>query len=308
MVIRQRSRSAKKMASVLFVILMLFPGCLQTKSTSHSSWHQKFKWQAGEYFTTPLEIALCNAIEANDLDEMERLIAKGADVNARGVGSMTPLLWAFPDNKMERFKLLLGNGANPNVVVESDFGTHGAIIPGDSVTHLAARTVFPEHFLWVMKDGGNPNLEHRRHRATPLHAVIESLGANKCERIQALINAGADLEHHSLGDAPAKHAIARGQYEIVLQLLHAGADYRAYGDGQLTRLIHVLAMSNRPKDDSYYKLLRWLEVRGESLEEAKVDLARWDSWNGMDPKKATMLRKKEIAARLATEAQEKVPK
>jgi hypothetical protein len=156
-----------------------------------------------------------------------------------------------------------------------------------------------------MQYGGDPNLEHRRQRATPLHAVVESMGSNKSARIQGLIDAGVDFDNHSMGDVPAKHALARGQYEIVLQLLHAGADYRAYGDGQLTRLIHVLAMAKPPHDGSYYQLLRWLEEHGESLEDANVDFARWDSWNGMDPKKATMLRKKEITDRLAAEAGKK---
>jgi hypothetical protein len=48
-------------------------------------------------------IALCKATEANDIAEIDRLVAAGADVNAQGEGNMTPLLWAYPDNKLERF-------------------------------------------------------------------------------------------------------------------------------------------------------------------------------------------------------------
>jgi ankyrin repeat protein len=289
----------------IFIALtaLVLPSC--STIIADGTWHHKFKWKATDYFSTPLEVALCNAIEANDLGEMRRLIKQGADVNARGKDNMTPLLWAFPDNKVERFKILLENGADPNVEVESDLNTRRIIIPGDSITHLSARTTFPEQFLLVMKHGGDPNLVHRRIQATPLHAVIESLASDKSERIQLLIDAGADLEHLSLGATPAMHAAGSGQFGIALQLVEAGADYSAYGESQLTRLIHILAASRHKRDLSYERLIAWLEERGESLEEAKKDLERWDSWNGMDPKKAATLRKREIAERLAREAEQK---
>ncbi len=102
--------------------------------------HQKCGWKAEDYFADPKVIALCKAIEANDLAEIELLVKSGADVNTQGKGEMTPLVWAFPDNKLPRFKRLLEHGANPNVVVESDFGTKGHIREGDSVTHLACST------------------------------------------------------------------------------------------------------------------------------------------------------------------------
>jgi hypothetical protein len=102
----------------LAAIVLLLAGC------SGSS-QLKGKWKADDYFTDPQVIALCHAIEANDLDEIDRLVAAGANVNALGKGNMTPLLCAFPDNKLARFRRLLEHGANPNVVVESDFGTIG---------------------------------------------------------------------------------------------------------------------------------------------------------------------------------------
>jgi hypothetical protein len=93
---------------LVMIMILLVPAC--TEVTSSKTWHEKFKWQASEYFSTPLEIALCEAIETNDLPAIERLIKQGANVNAHGKGNMTPLLWAFPDNKVERFKLLLEKG------------------------------------------------------------------------------------------------------------------------------------------------------------------------------------------------------
>src|SRR5205809_270336 len=93
--------------------LGLMPAGCGGFSMMGSTFHQKCGWKAENYFSDPQVIALCRAIEANDLAEIDRLVAAGADVNAQGKGKMTPLLWAYPDNKIERFKRLLDHGANP---------------------------------------------------------------------------------------------------------------------------------------------------------------------------------------------------
>lgn len=121
--------------------------------------HEKVGWKTEDYFDDPQVVALCKAIEANDLAEIDRLVAAGADVNAQGKGKMTPLLWAFPDNKLMRFKRLLEHGADPNVVVEDEFNTRGVVMPGDSVTHMAASSYYPGYFEAVFAHGGDPNLK-----------------------------------------------------------------------------------------------------------------------------------------------------
>jgi hypothetical protein len=117
---------------------------------TNAAWHEQHGWKAADFFTDPQVIALCDAIAANDVARMKAIIAAGADVNACGKGNITPLLWAFVDNKPERFRLLLEAGANPNVYIESDFGIRQAISPGDSVTHMACRSTF-DHFWPVLK-------------------------------------------------------------------------------------------------------------------------------------------------------------
>ena len=144
--------------------------------------HERFGWKAEDYFTDPKVIALCHAIEASDLAEMERLVKAGADVNAQGKDKMTPLMWAFPDNQLPRFKWLLEHGANPNVVVESDFNTGHRTFPGDSVTHMACATPFPGYFDAVFDHGGDPNLRRTGasgRDATPLFTVARKRGEKK---------------------------------------------------------------------------------------------------------------------------------
>ena len=156
---------------------------------------------------------------------------------------MTPLLWAFPENKIERFKLLLEKGASPNVVVESDFNTRRAIIPGDSVTILAARSAFPDQLGLVIQHGGNPNIVHRRFKETPIHSVLESLAPYEIKKakIEILSKAGADLNHMSVGRPPAMKSFNINGPRIVLLLIEAGADPCVPADNGLMQLVHFVA-------------------------------------------------------------------
>ena len=91
------------MAAALLVAMALgfvATGCGVMNLQPGRTYHQRCGWKAVDCFTDPKVIALCRAIEANDLAEMERLVQAGADVNARVKGNMTPLLWAFPDNHL----------------------------------------------------------------------------------------------------------------------------------------------------------------------------------------------------------------
>jgi hypothetical protein len=58
----------------------LIAGCQEVSRVTAPTWHQKCGWKAEDYFDDPQVIALCKAIEANDLAEIDRLIAAGVDV------------------------------------------------------------------------------------------------------------------------------------------------------------------------------------------------------------------------------------
>jgi ankyrin repeat protein len=251
--------------------------------------HQRCGWKAEDYFTDPQVIALCHAIEANDLAEMERLVKAGADVNAQGKDKMTPLLWAFPDNHLPRFKWLLEHGANPNVVVEGEFNTRQTISRGDSVTHMACKTSLPGYFEAVFDHGGDPNIRHTGplgFSQTPLFAVITRGGGDKAAKIRRLIDLGADMNALSNGGTPAMQAVSWfGQYELALMMLEAGANFCKYDESEIQRLIHIVVDQERRLNEytpeqraGFHELVKWLEDHGESYEEAKADIARWDSW------------------------------
>ncbi len=67
----------------------------RTLFKEHSSGNG-FKWASVDWFEDKKTLDLCEAIEKNDLDEMQRLIDLGADANAKGRDNMPLVLWAFP--------------------------------------------------------------------------------------------------------------------------------------------------------------------------------------------------------------------
>ena len=282
---------------VTAVIVSSAAGCGLSNLLPGRTIHQKCGWKAEDYFADPKVIALCKAIEANDLAEMERLVKAGADVNAQGKGKMTPLLWALPDNRLPRFRRLLEHGANPNVVIESDFNVRNYMSPGDSVTHMACKTSFPGYFDAVFDHGGDPNqpcvqplgLGDMIYDEPPLKTVINALNRSpeeKLKQVMRLIALGADMNALNPDSTPVMDAVLwPGQFDLALTMLEAGADFRKYMDDESTRLIHLVAMQEDRLDEyspeklaKFRELVQWLEDRGESYEEAKADLARWASW------------------------------
>lgn len=244
---------------------------------------QKVGWRAKDFFDDPKVIALCKAIERNDLDAMERLIAQGADVNAKGKDNMTPLLWAFFDNHPRRFELLLKHGADPNVCATGDFGSKGYPLGrGSSVTELAAGTEFPEHFYLVMQYGGDPNFVNPKTKKPLLFTVIRRGGADIKAKINILIDKGIDLNCKEGDGTPATFCAASWfcGYDLALFLLESGADPQAHQQNQ-TRLIDMLLLWEKktqrlsPETQASYKrLLDWLVAHGESIDEAKARLKK----------------------------------
>src|ERR1041385_6246316 len=57
---------------------------------------------------------LVEAVLRSDHDAMQEAIAAGSDVNELNAG-MTPLLWSIFRGDIDAVRLLLGNGADPNL-------------------------------------------------------------------------------------------------------------------------------------------------------------------------------------------------
>jgi hypothetical protein len=273
---------------------------------NNRSFHQKFGWKAEKFFEDPKVIALCNAIEANDLYQMERLIAEGADVNATGKGNMTPLMWAFPDEMFERFNLLLELGADPNIKITDNLGVQSGFMKGDSVTTMSAKTRFANYFEAVMKHGGDPNMRNGFNQPV-LHSIIEAPIKDCKSRCALALKQGADIEGRWAGGTPVITAVICGKFDIAIFLLEQGADSKAYHDDELLRVIHLVLRKEKdlgrlPPEYliSFERLTEWLRSDGEDLDAAREDLKRWATFSKL-PSQFARQWKQEVEARKARE-------
>lgn len=285
-------------------------GFLWRKGAEKQVWHNcigidprlKDNWKPENFFDDPKVIKLCDAIFDGDVEEMERLIQDGADVNAKGDCRMNPLYWAFHLNTDPRpFGCLMKHGADPNIIV--DMSTRNeiqAVYPGYSVTHLSARGVYNRHFKTVFENGGDPNLmnecpfDNWRRQA---FFELWWLAPDANERLQLMIENGVDLNLPS--PRGPSYLIANScsndqRCELALLALeqgnvnHLASDKPQRGEfaGCHLRAIHYLAyVKEKRKIDkqageypNFHKLVARLEELGESMEEAEADLARWKKW------------------------------
>jgi ankyrin repeat protein len=266
-----------------------------------SRWHRRMGWKASNYFTDRGVIELCEAIERDDLESMDRLIAVGVDVDARGKEGMTPLLWAMPDGKVARFERLLRGGADPNVVMQSDFGAEGQplqfsphnslarfeCMAGRAVTHLACLAPETAHLRLVLTLGGDAKLTTQKEKMAPLDFVIGMFVPQSFERVELLLEAGADPNRYCEyeGAYPVVCAIRANAYDVALLLLKAGADFNAKQPRNGETVIHAVLKDERhlpfteaKQAAEYAALTEWLEEKNAPFATVRAELDRGPVW------------------------------
>lgn len=306
------SNQHSQLVVVISVCSCLTIGC----NRSPSSFHREVGWNAQDYFEDSQVVELCKAIEANNLEEVQRHINAGADVDAKGRGNMTPLLWAFPIKNPAIFVKLLELGADPNVVLSQDFeiGKLG-FQKGETVTHIVSRRGSDEQFFAVFANGGNV---HQVSQGTlmeglaPIHLVIRARGDVRA-RIQRLDDLGANLnQSEKCYRTPAEIAVLNNDYALALFILKLGANPNHYSQSNSNwKLIHHLAFAEQSllptasleSKEDFEELLTWLESRGESLTKAKHDIKRWQS-KGLTAQDRGKLIQEEVRKRKQREASE----
>jgi len=244
--------------------------------------------KAEEYFTDPQVIALCKAIEQEDLAEIERLISVGADVNARGKDTMTPLLWAYSVGE-KALEKVLELGADPNTQYDSFFGTRGEIERGDSLLFIAIKSSGPKNTYnrekfrnyidILLKHGADPNLIQAQLKFPPLKNTIRFKNLEAAEK---LIKAGADVNFKdNTGRSLLSYAAGLEAYSVLRLLIDYGADYRTISNVGLT-VAQTLGSdydkfmgSDSEIGRQYREVVACMETRGMSIERAKE---QWELW------------------------------
>lgn len=159
---------------------------------------------------------LAKSAANGDVEEIQKLLSAGVDLNAGGALGATPLFFAFRSGNLVGYNALLVEGANPNAIFED----------GDSVMHMAAREGEAEFLHLALMHGGDVNLVGGdRKLMSPLHrAITYRPGRDDLDRVLMLINAGADLQYRRAdGVTPLESSIRLGRFDLAYALIKAGA-------------------------------------------------------------------------------------
>ena len=135
------------------------------------------------------------ALKAGDLDGLRQLLSSGADINSPGRKiallevephvPFYPLIWAIDEGKCEVVKLLLDNGADPNICCEYVHQSRTCwLTPLCHATH-------PDIVTMLLDAGAEVNAQHRSRTGT--ESALLKAACSQSSIGELLIERGADV-------------------------------------------------------------------------------------------------------------------
>lgn len=209
--------------------------------------------------------ALAKAAGKGDILKIRQLVASGVNVNAQGRSKATPLYWAIRKNNLAGFEALLKFGATPNVHFD-DSGT---------MMHWATRHQDSRFLQLALSYGGDPNLRGGMYDAPPIVETLLLTVDPIPENYYLLIKAGTDLNSKTNTDSTLLTlAAGRERYDIVLDLLNRGADFKMVNRIGIVPLYYWLAEHELVMDKNIksYKQKKKVEqwLRDRNIDYSKV--------------------------------------
>jgi ankyrin repeat protein len=175
---------------------------------------------------------LFRAAHEGDVAEIERLVAQGADVDARDRRGRTPVHVAAFASEDEALRALAEAGTNMNALEHRAY---------DVVT-IAAVANDPELMSLAIELGNDPGLVTSPYLGT---ALIAAANLGHVEVVRRLIAAGAPLDHiNNLNWTAVMESVVLGDggpnhFAVLDALLSAGADRTLADSDGVTPLEHA---------------------------------------------------------------------
>lgn len=207
------------------------------------------------------ESELVEAILADDRNAVGLVLMRGANINARGVHNITPLMFAVDRQRPQAVNELLARGANPNLKADD----------GASAVFLAVENYrkAPDIMFAVIRGGGDPNT--RRPDDDPV--IMRFMNDRNCEFIRHMKALGADLDITTRADDPLiTNASTARDWDIVWCLIEQGAkfDYEKSSRSPISR-----SLAGRfPSPDSPtwpYKVKVWQYLKNHGIQVKDLD-------------------------------------
>ncbi|KAJ4406457.1 hypothetical protein N0V82_010127 [Gnomoniopsis sp. IMI 355080] len=210
---------------------------------------------------------LHNAAEDGDVDAVRSVLEEGASCGARDIFGETPLHYAAENGHYEVVKLLVAAGADMSIYDKAGRLPVQCCVQrkrGDweKTARFLRETEFRRKELRSVKRG-DLNLEAR---STPLlkTPLIQASEDGDLARVQKLIRRGANLSAQAkFGKTGLHHAAGNGHYDIVKELVRAGADLNILDVEKRTPLVCCQQM----KKGQWEVIARFLQDRTFRQEE-----------------------------------------
>lgn len=204
---------------------------LDIPSDEKKRYEELLQIKAADIFDDANTLELAKAAAFGDTARIIQLVNSGADVNAQGLGGVTPIVWALDKGNFEGFKALLKNHANPNI--KNDNGLSPIFI---------AATLDDNRFLEEsLANGGNIQTKGPG-GSTLLMAAVQQ---RKDQNVNLLIKNNINLDDQdSFGLTTLHYAVIGNNEQFVQVLLNSGAKRNIYDNEGLTPFDYVKANHN----------------------------------------------------------------